>query len=65
MYKGMKNLLLFPIIQDILAMTKENKPVGEVEEELLKKYQKYSPMPHDVKYQISWMLKQGLLEDVS
>ncbi len=65
LYKGMKNLLLFPMIQDILVLAQEKKPMGEVETELLRKYHKYSPTPQDIKYQMAWMLKQGLLEVVS
>ncbi len=57
--------MLFPIIQAILGVARETKRVGEVEAEVLKKYQKYSPMPQDIKYQMAWLLKQGLLEVVS
>jgi len=61
-YKGMKSMLLFPIIQDALSLATGEPRVGEVVEKLLQKYQKYSPSPQDVKYQIMWMLKHDLLE---
>jgi len=61
-YSGMKNVLLFPVIQDILKMALDEKPIGEIEQELLLKYRSYSLTPQDVRYQVMWLLKHGLLK---
>jgi D-inositol-3-phosphate glycosyltransferase len=60
-YSGMKNVLLFPVIQDILKMALDEKPMEEIEHELLLKYRDYSLTSQDVRYQVMWLLKHGLL----
>lgn len=61
-YRGMKSVLLLPVIQDAMIMSMEGIEFEELVEKLLKKYERYSPSPQDIRYQILWMLKQGLLK---
>ncbi len=64
-YKGMKKILLFPVIQDILIMTSSRISIESIEKELIDRYQKYSLLPQDVRYQVMWLLKHGMIEVMS
>jgi glycosyltransferase involved in cell wall biosynthesis len=60
-YKGMKSVLLFPVIQEGLRMADEPIRFEELVDKLMERFKRYSPTREDIRYQLMWMLKHDMI----
>ena len=60
-YKGMKSILLLPVIQEGLKIASQPIPFYELVDRLMERFMRFSPTGKDIRYQLLWMLKHGMI----
>lgn len=61
-YRGMRSVLLLPVIQEGLKLASQPIPFDEVVDRLVERFRRFSPTPQDIRYQLLWMLKHGMIK---
>jgi len=61
-YKGMRSVLLLPVIQEGLKLASQPIPFENLVEKLIERFKRYSPSKEDIRYQLLWMLKHDMIK---